>query len=263
MKDFGGEQVARDFYPFLDTEESSASVATDVDSPVYEARIAVYDDPSVAPRVVVVDPQPTREYLAEITSVVSSLAQEQGGTIPFMIIREVVENYIHAYFASPSVSILDRGRTIRFSDQGPGIADKDRALEYGTTSATPDMRKYIRGVGSGLPIAHQYMADHGGRLSIENNIGRGVVVTISMLSEDGKELGGEEEGAPVLSRRGRLVLEYLDTHESVGPTDLVETYGESQPTWSRELLNLDKAGLLEKRGQKRFLTPYGRTYRHT
>lgn len=144
------------------------------------ARIAVYDDVAAAPRVVMVAPQDIRSYLEEITATVNKLAQEQGGAIPFTVIRECVENLIHAYFQAPTISILDGGNTIRFSDQGPGIPNKRLALEYGTSSATESMKRYIRGVGSGLPYASQYMADKGGTLTIEDNISGGCIVTISL-----------------------------------------------------------------------------------
>lgn len=145
----------------------------------YPARIAVYDDTAAAPRVVVVDPTDVRSYLEEITAQVTSLSHEQGGTIPFTVIREIVENLIHAYFIEPTISILDGGNTIRFSDQGPGIREKSRALEYGTSTATEEMKHYIRGVGSGLPYVQQYMNSKGGTLLIEDNLTQGTVVTIS------------------------------------------------------------------------------------
>ena len=49
------------------------------------------------------------------------------------------------------------------------------------------MKKYIRGVGSGLPYAQQYMEDHGGTLTIEDNINCGTIVTISMPNESTNE----------------------------------------------------------------------------
>lgn len=158
------------------TEPRLGSVVTN------PARIAVFDDASAAPRVVVVQPNDVRTYLEEITTTVTRLAKEQGGSISFTVIREVVENFVHAYFIEPTISILNGGNTIRFSDQGPGIQEKDRALEYGTTSATEEMKQYIRGVGSGLPYAQQYMEDHGGTLTIEDNLNAGTIVTISMPS---------------------------------------------------------------------------------
>jgi hypothetical protein len=366
-------------------------------TPTCAARIAVYDDEAAAPRVVTVEPKGVREYLEEITATVVRLAQEQGGGIPFMVIREIVENYIHAYFTQPTISILDGGNTIRFCDQGPGIPNKTRALEYGTSSATEPMKRYIRGVGSGLPYARHYLQDKGGSLTIEDNIGEGTVVTISLAgaltaaggrtyAEKNPEVapfeptavpagaqhntplpqvepaytqqpyGGAPQGYPqknfaqpgyqqpaypayqqgyvqpglpqvqpgmypqpscpqqnpsyqpypqaqpqvqpyaqpygtpgyqqtyaqpyqqpfaaqtpqqaalssldsiVLDERERTILSYLTTHETVGPTELVDTYGPSQATWSRKLVDLEKRGLLTKHGQKRYLSELGRAW---
>lgn len=172
--------MARDFYPMVEKKEDGEEDAEGGALVTHPARIAVYDDAAAAPRVVVVEPKDVRAYLEEITGTVNKLSHEQGGAIPFMVIREIVENFIHAYFQSPTITILDGGNTIRFSDQGPGIREKDLALEYGTSSATEDMRRYIRGVGSGLPYAQQYMEDKGGSLTIEDNIAGGTVVTISI-----------------------------------------------------------------------------------
>ena len=174
------DNVARDFYPMVEKKENGEEDAEGGALLTNPARIAVYDDAAAAPRVVVVEPKDVRAYLEEITGTVNKLSHEQGGAIPFMVIREIVENFIHAYFQSPTITILDGGNTIRFSDQGPGIREKDLALEYGTSSATEDMRRYIRGVGSGLPYAQQYMEDKGGSLTIEDNIAGGTVVTISI-----------------------------------------------------------------------------------
>ncbi len=184
--------MARDFYPFVEKDQTQWS-ASEVHNP---ARIAVYDDAAAAPRVVVVEPQDVRSYLEEITATVNKLSHEQGGNIPFMVIREIVENFIHAYFQAPTITILDGGNTIRFSDQGPGIKEKNLALEYGTSSATEEMKHYIRGVGSGLPYAQQYMEDKGGSLEIEDNISGGTVVTISTRrANEAREVSGGEAPA--------------------------------------------------------------------
>jgi DNA-binding transcriptional ArsR family regulator len=277
--------VASDtFYTFVGDGTPEAS-----DDPIahdqvrYPARIAVYDDPTITPRVVVIQPTNIRDYLEKITATTTQLSHEQGGTIPFMIIREIVENYIHAAFIAPTVSILDAGNTIRFSDQGPGIEDKEKALEYGTTSATEEMKRYIRGVGSGLPLAQQYMLDKGGSLTIRDNLSCGTVVTISTRSEDDASMPiapmrhekVQDDQAPAepetshaddalleleVAERGRQALAYLADHDSVGPSDLVAVYKGSQPTWSRELKVLEEKGLLVKRGQKRHLTELGKAY---
>ena len=121
--------MARDFYPFVEDDQTSRGDAAKQPLEVrHPARIAVYDDASAAPRVVVVEPGEVRSYLEEITATVSRLAREQGGAIPFMVIREIVENFIHAYFQAPTITILDDGNTIRFSDQGPGITEKSEPL---------------------------------------------------------------------------------------------------------------------------------------
>lgn len=185
-----GEHMARDFYPFVEQQdqEKPSLESIEVNHP---ARIAVYDDAAAAPRVVVIEPGEVRSYLEEITSTVSRLSKEQGGTIPFMVIREIVENFIHAYFQAPTITILDGGNTIRFSDQGPGIKEKRLALEFGTSSATEEMKRYIRGVGSGLPYVQQYMTDKGGSLEVEDNISGGTVVTISTRpKEDARAVSG-------------------------------------------------------------------------
>ncbi len=250
----------RDFLPFVEEGDISSLE----DKVRYAARIAVYDDPSVAPQVLVIEPSDIRTYLSEITNAVTRLSHERGGSLPFTIIREIVENYIHASFIEPSISIFDGGDTIRFCDQGPGIQEKERALEIGTTSASEEMKHYIRGVGSGLPIALQYMRDKGGTLTIEDNISSGTIVTISRKgSTSAQEMPPtreERQPAPTLSLspRAEQILDYLSSHESVGGTDLVREFGGSQPTWSRELKTLDERGVTRKVGQRRFLTDSGR-----
>lgn len=190
--------MPRDFYPFVEKDHEAAGVNAGAPEPVVEhpARIAVYDDVASAPRVVMVEPKDVRSYLEEITSTVNRLVREQGGTIPFMVIREIVENFIHAYFQAPTITILDGGNTIRFSDQGPGIREKSLALEYGTSSATEGMKRYIRGVGSGLPYVQQYMVDKGGSLDIEDNIAGGTVVTISTRPQEDARATANAEAAP-------------------------------------------------------------------
>ena len=246
------------FYPFVENgEQEDAGRSSLEQMVVYPARIAVYDDAAAAPRVVVVEPAPVRDYLEQITQTTTKLAHEQGGSIPFMVIREVVENYIHAYFMSPTVSILDGGNTIRFTDQGPGIAEKDRALEYGTTSATEEMKRYIRGVGSGLPYAQQYMVDKGGSLTIEDNIDQGTVVTISTrpVADEHIKAHGKPtpEPAQELGSRAQQALSYIRANGSAGPTELVAAFGSSLPTWSRELTSLAQKGLVRKEGRKYLL----------
>lgn len=147
---------------------------------MYAARIAVYDDMLSTPRVIVIEPQDVRTYLEETTNTVYRCMKEQGGRISLMVIREIVENFIHAHFAEPIISILDGGDTIRFADQGPGIDDKERAFDFGVTSANSKMKRYIRGTGAGFPMVQEYLENAGGAVSIEDNMGNGTVVTVSL-----------------------------------------------------------------------------------
>ncbi len=190
--------VARDFYPFVEGESEGDDTGARPLEVREAARIAVYDDTAAAPRVVVVEAGEVRAYLEEVTATVARLVREQGGSVPFMVIREIVENFVHAYFQAPTITILDGGNTIRFSDRGPGIREKSRALEFGTSSATEEMKRYIRGVGSGLPYVQQYMEDKGGSLDIEDNLDGGTVVTISTRPrEEARAVsGGRDDAAP-------------------------------------------------------------------
>lgn len=147
------------------------------------ARIALYDDLRSAPHVIEISPAETSAYIEKLASEVYEKARNAGGSIPYTVIREVSENFIHARFKEIVVSVLDQGNTIRFADQGPGINHKDKAQLPGFSSAIEPMKKYIRGVGSGLPIVKEYLEFSHGNITIEDNMGTGSVVTISMNPE--------------------------------------------------------------------------------
>lgn len=264
--------MARDFYPFVEKDPSTSDSSQprdvvkngvqnpgeNISSPSQEpmevstpARIAVYDDAAAAPRVVMVEPKDVRSFLEEITATVNRLSHEQGGTIPFMVIREIVENFIHAYFKAPTITILDGGNTIRFSDQGPGIKQKDLALEYGTSSATEEMKHYIRGVGSGLPYAQQYMVDKGGSLDIEDNLGGGTVVTISTHPR-------EDPPAPQAPMAGAYGQPYQQQWPQQ-PQPLGQAYGQQWPAhpWQQPYGQQTLAGTPQQQTGWQQSQPYG------
>ncbi len=360
--------MADDFYPFVDSGDPAPDNAhiTGKEDPVPEGsavapddargerdgagaaqaafatRIAVYDDMLSTPRVIAIEPKDIRSYLEEITNTVYRCMKEQGGGLTLMVIREIVENFIHAHFVEPIISILDSGNTIRFADQGPGIQDKERAFEFGITSANREMKRYIRGTGAGFPMVQQYLEALGGAISIEDNLGTGTVVTVTI--DPGRvadiEKGGAHgaavrgrsidtsrdvpatqpgetspwgqpqpapfyppypayapgvgayiypqahhefstasqhppqpanpyfQAAPVqgsggevyVSERGYLALSFMQEHGQAGPKELSEAFGQSGPTWSRELVTLNKQGLIAKSGQKYHLTELGGTW---
>ena len=249
------------------------------------ARVAVYEASGAAPRVEDLEGAPIPEYIESLTARVYELAREQGGCVPYTAIREVSENFIHADFAEPVVSILDGGMTIRFADQGPGIADKSRAVLPGFTTASGDMKNFIRGVGSGLPIVRDYLSFSGGSLVIEDNLGGGSVVTlfanapgpatsgISALSphpaasasppaDDAPaiEISVEAEGCstrPRLSTRQKQVLALVMESGSAGPSLVAKELGVGVSTAYRDLASLEDQGLITSEGGKRTLTEQG------
>ena len=189
----------------------------------YTTRISVYDDMLSTPRVIVVERDDIRTYLEEITNTVYRTMKEQGGRLSLMVIRELVENFIHAHFTEPIISILDGGNTIRFADQGPGIGNKERAFEFGVTSADREQKRYIRGTGSGLPMVQEYLENAGGAISIEDNLGCGTVVTVSVDPTRVGEIGQT-------SLRGAAVR----PHEAAGAVGagvgIIGGMGASMPT---------------------------------
>ena len=191
-----GAQGSADSHADGNAVESTMANAPQAELVQYPARIAVYDDMLSTPRVIVIEPKDIRSYLEEITNTVNACVKEQGGKIPFMVIREIVENFIHAYFIEPTVSVLDGGNTLRFADQGPGIANKRLALEAGMTSADEHMKRYIRGVGSGFPTVQQYLEMAGGRLTIEDNMNKGTVVTVTLEAERAVAAGAMGAATP-------------------------------------------------------------------
>lgn len=243
------------------------------------ARVAIYESPACAPRVVAVEPAPVDEYLETLSTTIHRAARDLGGDLPYTVVREVTENFIHAGFAEPVVSILDGGRTIRFADQGPGFPQGTRALEPGFTTATEHMKSYIRGVGSGLPIVRDYLDLSGGSILIEDNLGSGAVITISTRSNDSRrshqepkaaddrsfsllDLQGASEHRPSfsLTTRQKQALALVLENGSAGPSLVSKELGIGISTAYRDLASLEELGLISADGGKRRLTPEGMAY---
>jgi DNA-binding transcriptional ArsR family regulator len=225
-----------------------------------EVRLAIYDSPLAAPRVVSLRGQEFHEFVGDLAARTFNFARERGGRIPFVVIREIIENLIHAYFQGAVISILNEGNTIRISDHGPGIVNKAYALEPGFTTATPAMRKFIKGVGSGLPVARDQLAFLGGAITLEDNLGQGTVVTLSVGSERVKPAAGVPEPSQrhALSARQKKVLLLIAELGSAGPSALAKELGVSQSTAYRELELLERRHLIaSKDAGKRTLTEDG------
>lgn len=238
-----------------------------------EVRLAVYDTLLAPPQVVSLTAEDFNELVGELSSRAYNYARERGGRIPFVVIREIVENLIHALFKDAVVTVMDDGNTIRISDSGPGIRDKERAFLPGFTTATKEMRRFIKGVGSGLPVAQEQLAFLGGVISIEDNLERGTVVTLRVGPTPAAPAPETAVGpvqpqsvprSPRITERQRKVLLLIAELGSAGPSAIAKELGVSISTAHRELGALEETQLVAHRGTgKRTLTEEGIAYLDT
>src|SRR5438034_10355169 len=84
-----------------------------------EVRLAVYDSPLAAPRVVSLRGREFHAFVGELAARTYNFGRERGGRIPYIVIREILENLIHAYFHGDVFSTQDHVHTIRHTDRVP------------------------------------------------------------------------------------------------------------------------------------------------
>src|SRR2546428_7048767 len=225
-----------------------------------EVRLAVYDSPLAAPRVVSLRGRDFHEFVGALAPRTYNFGRERGGRIPYIVIRDIIENRTPAYLQGAVISVLDDGNTTRISDQGPGVPDKEKALHPGFTTATPQMRRLIKGVGSGLPVAREQLAFLGGAIAIDNNLARGTVVTLTVGAESPKASPQvlEHPSRPEPTPRQKKVLLLIAELGSAGPSAIAKELAVSQSTAYRELHLLARWRLVDsKGGGKRTLTEEG------
>lgn len=242
-------------------EKTQAGVSADYSKVLNPARVAVYDDPLIAPRVISINPATTTEFIQNLAVCIDEQARGLGGKIPYTIILEVTENFIHAQFREIVVSVMDEGNTIRFTDQGPGIEDGGKAIRPGFTSATEPMKRYIRGVGSGLPIVHDWIDLKNGYLTIDDNIGSGAAVTISLVAPEDANAGKMElaKAASSLNEKEKLVLLQFKDAPVLSGTEVSHLCNLSPSSVNYQFKKLESAGYLEQNDKrKRVVTPLGR-----
>lgn len=224
------------------------------------ARIAIYDDLKSAPRIKTVDPDTTLEFIQNLAVAIYNEAKNLGGSISYTNVLEVTENFIHAQFTDIVVSILDGGNTIRFADKGPGIRDKDKVQLPGFSSATEPMKKYIRGVGSGLPLVKDYIDTMGGYITIEDNIDNGAVVTISLTKKKEEAPVEVKDEAASLDDRSKTIISIIDENRELGTSEVSALTGIPLSSVNLCFTKLEKSGILAKQpNKKRQLTPKGKT----
>ena len=252
-------------------------------------RLAIYESETAAPAVYDVAAVDPGSLLAELGARTLGWLSRRGSPLPAEAVLAVVENLIHAHFRAATVSVLPEG-SVQVSDQGPGIADKERAMLPGFTTASAEMRRYIRGVGSGLPIARRLVESVGGQLLLQDNLGTGTVVSLwtpqavrarawSLLPAPARGpaapppapspagsppaagrprlaqealFGGPPPG-PGLTRRQLCILQFLQRSGPAGPSQVARQLALSLTTAFRELTALEAMGLAatESAGKRR------------
>jgi predicted HTH transcriptional regulator len=252
-----------------------------IDIPV---RIAVYDNMKSIPRIIDLKFDNITSFIDRAAQEAYSLSHNSGGKIPFTIIKEIIENLIHADFKEIIITILDNGNHIIISDQGPGIKDKEKAFLPGFTSATKEMKEFIRGVGSGFPIVKETITFSGGSINVKDNIKSGTVISLKLepsnddrqsgdLSssvhsepESGSDLkpivdGSDKPSFKSLSERQKKILFVILELEEAGPSTIASELGLSLSTSYRELIQLEKNKLLiTGKSGKRKLSKKGAKY---
>ncbi len=250
-------------------------------------RIAIYDNMRSIPRIVNLSYDNIADFINETTQKTYSLSHEIGGRIPYTIIKEIIENLIHADFKEVVITVLERGDHIIITDQGPGIEDKEKAFLPGYTSATSKMKEYIRGVGSGFPIVKETITFSGGSIDVKDNIKKGTVISLKLgqpeKSESVKDteikttgetipvIPDEDKKTPAdgidkfdhkaLSDRQNKILFVILELEEAGPSTIASELGFSLSTSYRELIYLEKNKMLASGSSgKRKLSKKGLKY---
>ncbi len=220
-----------------------------------DGRIAVYDTQTSPPRLIKVKADSWSDLIENLATTTYRECQQKGSSFSFVVLREIIENLVHADFLEVVISVLDDGNTIRISDQGPGVTDTAQAFEPGFTTATRDMKRYIRGVGSGLPVVKEIMTFSGGRVEIKDNLNSGTVVTLYLGAKKDFSPG------PSLSKRQMSVLSLVTELGSAGPSDISREVGAGLSTVHRELIYLEEIGLVTSSDQgKRCCTQRGLSF---
>lgn len=223
---------------------------TDQQSPPEVYRVAA-DDPATA--------------LRDAAELVEQLSRSSGGHLPPIAIQEIVSNLAHAGMDGAVLSLLEGGNTLRVSDRGPGIPDKERALLPGFTTAGPALRSLLRGVGSGLGLARENLAALGGTLSIDDNLGGGTVVTAHVPARPPEATPASATAAEVeLGERQLRTLLIILELGPVGPTSVARELKVSASTAYRDLVLLEDTGLVSADGRGlRSATDEGLAYLQT
>ena len=106
---------------------------------------------------------------------------KQLGVAPEIVRKVAIAMYegeinmvIHANGGRITVTIATDKVTMVLADTGPGIADVEKAMQAGYSTAPDDVRSLGFGAGMGLPNMKKYSDD----MSINSVVGKGTTVTM-------------------------------------------------------------------------------------
>lgn len=83
---------------------------------------------------------------------------------------------IHAHGGVATVEVTEEAVEIVLADKGPGIADIDKAMQEGFSTAPDSVRSLGFGAGMGLPNMKRYTD----QMSINSVVGEGTTVTMKV-----------------------------------------------------------------------------------
>jgi hypothetical protein len=271
------------------TLDQASSSAQQVSVTSCDVQIAVYDSIYNPPHVLYITSHDFHDLTHTLANETYAFASSKGGQIPYVSIKEIIENLIHAGFKDVVISIFPDGNTIRIADRGPGIPDKQKVFLPGFSTSTTETRKYIKGVGSGLSVAREALNYFAGQLCIEDNIDTGSVITLHIPKYNSDSVSDfhELENKPpcfntppllqtqkqppfqkdldyiklnLTSRQKKIMLFIAEINET-GPSNIAKELNMSLSTAYRELVYLEELHLVAGlHSGKRQLTKYGLSY---
>ena len=105
--------------------------------------------------------------------------------IPPEIIRKIsiamyegeINMVIHADGGDADVLVYEDRIVMILTDRGPGIADVEKAMQEGYSTAPDNVRSLGFGAGMGLPNMKRYTDD----MKIESVVGEGTTITMTVL----------------------------------------------------------------------------------
>ena len=105
--------------------------------------------------------------------------------IPPEVIRKIsiamyegeINMVIHADGGEADVLVYEDRIVMILTDRGPGIADVEKAMQEGYSTAPDNVRSLGFGAGMGLPNMKRYTDD----MQIESVVGEGTTITMTVL----------------------------------------------------------------------------------